>query len=122
MDSPETSGHWVSLGGRAWHIETVWHAARGLPVEEVPVACIREVDEDCWFNGGPATVRAVVDHARRIIDADLAQPVILASDGQVLDGMHRIAKAALDGRVAVLAQRLPVDPEPDWLVPKGVRS
>lgn len=72
--------------------------------------------------GGPAAVRAVVDHARRIIDADLAQPVILASDGQVLDGMHRIAKAALDGRVAVLAQRLPVDPEPDWLVPKGVRS
>lgn len=116
------SGHWVALGDRAWHIETVWRAARGVPVEEVPIDTIREIDEDCWFDGRPATVRAVVDHARRIDAADLARPIILASDGQVLDGMHRIAKAVLCGRTTVLARRLPIDPDPDWFRPDTDRK
>jgi hypothetical protein len=80
----------------------------------VPVEAIPEIDEDCWFNGQPATVRAVVDHARRIDQADLGLPIILASDGQVLDGMHRVAKAVLSGRPSVPARRLPIDPDPDW--------
>ncbi|MGZ4436975.1 MAG: hypothetical protein ACXVW6_05015 [Nocardioidaceae bacterium] len=119
METRGASGHWVSLDERAWHIETVWQAAEGLPVEEVPIADIPELDEDCWFNGAGVAVRAVVDHARRINEADLGVPVILASDGQVLDGMHRIAKAALHGHATVLAQRLRTDPDPDWLLPKG---
>lgn len=117
VEPHEGAGHWVSLGERAWHIETVWRAARDLPVEEVPIHTIDEIDEDCWFDGRPATVRAVVDHARRIWDADLAVPVILASDGQVLDGMHRIAKAVLCGQTTLTAQRLATDPDPDWLRP-----
>ncbi len=118
MEARGASGHWVALGERAWHIETVWQAARGVPVEEVPIDTIQEIDEDCWFNGRPATVRAVVDHARRMDEADLALPIILASDGQVLDGMHRVAKAVLLGRATVLARRLRVDPDPDWLLPQ----
>lgn len=109
--------HWVSLGERAWHIETVWHAAQGMPVEVVPVAAIREIDEDCWFKGGAATVRAVVQHALQIQEADLSLPIILSSDSQVLDGMHRIAKAVLSGYATVSAQRLSCDPDPDWLLP-----
>ncbi len=104
----------MSLGDRAWHIETVWRAAEGIPVEEVPLAAIRELDEDCWFKGGAATVRAVVQHVRQIQEADLSLPVILASDGQVLDGMHRVAKAVLSCHTGVLAQRLSRDPDPDW--------
>lgn len=117
MEGRGPAGHWVALGERAWHIETVWQAARDLPVEEVRIDSIREVDEDCWFNGRPATVRSVVDHARQIDRADLALPVILASDGQVLDGMHRIAKAVLHGHATVPARRLPSDPDPDWYLP-----
>lgn len=121
MEARGAAGQWVSLGERAWHIETVWRAADGLRVEEVAVDTIREIDEDCWFNHGAATVRAVVDHARRIEEADLTRPVILASDGQVLDGMHRVAKAVLHGHAMVLAQCLPRDPDPDWFLPEGGR-
>jgi hypothetical protein len=46
-----------------------------------------------------------------------ACPIILFSDGQVLDGMHRIAKAVLSGYATVPAQRLFCDPDPDWLLP-----
>lgn len=115
MNAPGASGHWVSIGERAWHIETVWDAAKGLPVEQVQIDAIGEIDEDCWFLFTTPTVREVVEHARRMSEADLAIPVILASDGRVLDGMHRIAKALLDRQVSVPAQRLPSDPEPDWL-------
>jgi hypothetical protein len=118
VDSQNLPVHWVSDGHRAWHIETVWKAARGLPVVQVPVDDIREIDEDCWFGGGgnSPTVRAVVGHTRGILAANSDVPIILSADGQVLDGMHRIAKALLDGRPAVPAQRLAVDPEPDWLL------
>lgn len=117
MEERGSSGHWVALGDRAWHIETVWQAAEGMPVEEVLVSAIREIDEDCWFHGEAATVRAVVQHVRQIQEADLSLPVILSSDGQVLDGMHRVAKAVLGGHGTVLARRLLRDPDPDWLLP-----
>src|SRR5690242_11429112 len=101
MEAAGAPGHWVALGARAWHIETIWRAALNLPIQQVPIDAIHEIDEDCWFGGRPVTVRAVVDHAQRIADADLTVPVILASDGQVLDGMHRIAKALLRGRTSI---------------------
>ncbi|MBL7259564.1 hypothetical protein [Paractinoplanes lichenicola] len=106
--------HTVSLGDRGWHVETIWRAASGLPVHDLPLETIPELDTDCWFNGHPPTVRAIIDHTRRIQEADLTRPVILSAGGQVLDGMHRIAKAVLIGRATVPAQRLPADPEPDW--------
>jgi hypothetical protein len=115
MDAPGASGHWLSEGDRAWYVETVWAAAEGVAVEQVPVDSLLEVDEDCWFRGQPATVREVVRHAQRILEADTELPVILSSDGHVLDGMHRISRALLDGRSTVPAQRLVNDPDPDWL-------
>jgi hypothetical protein len=39
--------------------------------------------------------------------------VILGSDGRVMDGMHRIARAMLEGRPTISAVRFEVDPEPD---------
>jgi hypothetical protein len=60
------------------------------------------------------TVRNVVEHARLMLTADLSYPVILGHDGRVMDGMHRIARALLDGVAEVSAARLPPQPEPDY--------
>jgi hypothetical protein len=59
-------------------------------------------------------VRAVVTHARLIRDVDPTYPVILGSDGRVMDGMHRIARAMLEGRTTIAAVRFVHDPEPDY--------
>jgi hypothetical protein len=32
-----------------------------------------------------------------------------------MDGMHRVAKAYLEGRATILAVQLEVDPEPDFV-------
>ena len=73
---------------------------------------VREVETVCWFDEGTAApaVRAVVEHARLMLDADLSFPVILAPT----DGMHRIARAMLEGRKQVSAVRFLTLPEPDY--------
>jgi hypothetical protein len=104
-------------GGRAfWWTERLWAAIEGLPVVQVPIAQIAEFDQDCWFDGRAPTCREVAEHSRRIERADLTKPVILAADGRLMDGGHRIARAWLNGGRVVQAVRFEVDPEPDWVV------
>jgi hypothetical protein len=105
-------------GGRGfWWTERLWEAAEGLPVYRVALADIAELDEDCWFGGRAPTCREVADHALRIMNADLNRPVIFGSDGRLMDGGHRIARAWLDGMTEVDAVRFRANPEPDWVVP-----
>jgi hypothetical protein len=88
-----------------------------LSREHVPLSAIRELDEPYWA-GDPTksiTCRQIADHARLIRDSDPAFPVILSSDGRVMDGMHRICKALLEGLSDIQAVRLLQDPEPDYV-------
>ena len=61
-------------------------------------------------------MRAVVDHAKRIIEADPAYPVIFNADGRLMDGGHRIGKAMIEGRSTVMAVQFESMPEPDEVV------
>ena len=79
----------------------------------MPVATIREVDEPYW--GQPITCRNVAEHARLIEEADLGFPVILSSDGRIMDGMHRVLKALMRGESHIRAVRFLTDPEPDFV-------
>ncbi|HMO41847.1 MAG TPA: ParB/RepB/Spo0J family partition protein, partial [Phenylobacterium sp.] len=89
-----------------------------LPVRDVPIADIAEFDLDCWFQGRHTpSVRAVAEHARRIFNADLAYPVILNAEGQLMDGGHRLARAWMEGLTEIKAVQFPVTPAPDWVVP-----
>jgi len=36
------------------------------------------------------------------------------SDGRVMDGMHRVCKALLEGRETIAALQFELDPEPDF--------
>lgn len=101
----------------AWDVHRLVELTAHLPHVEVPIGAIRELDEPFWFGGGSeaATCRAVAEHARLILEADLHYPIILGADGRVMDGMHRVAKAYLEGRDTILAVQLEVDPEPDFV-------
>lgn len=91
----------MSLEGRcAWDVRRLIDLSRDLPVIRVPLASIRELDEPYWRNesSGAMSCRDVVDHARLLRGGGgLSHPVILSSDGRVMDGMHRICRALLDG-------------------------
>jgi hypothetical protein len=101
--------------GRAvWYTKHLWSLASGLPVKRVPIDQFKEFDLNCWFGEDPPTCRKVAQHAKKIADADLSFPVILSSDGRLMDGGHRIAKARIAGELEVLAVQFDKDPEPDF--------
>jgi hypothetical protein len=112
---PEKHSHAVPGGRAYWWTANLWAAASDLSVIQVPIAQIREFDQDCWFGGRGPTCREVAEHARRIEQADLTYPVILGADGRLMDGGHRVAKAWLAGRETVDAVRFDADPAPDWV-------
>jgi hypothetical protein len=81
--------------------------SRDLQVVAVDVSTIADVDTVYWFDEVQTpTVRRIVEHMRLIDAVDVAYPIILGPDGRVMDGMHRIARAMLEGRSTIPAVRL----------------
>jgi hypothetical protein len=60
------------------------------------------------------TVRSVVEHALLIAEVDLSFPIILAFDGRVMDGMHRVARSLMDGNLTIHAVQFEKRIEPDY--------
>ena len=102
-------------GVDAWDVDRLIRLSAPLPIREVPIDSISEVDIDYWFAGSIEipTVRRVVEHVRLIGEVDPSYPIILGADGRVMDGMHRVARAILDGAPSIRAVRFAENPEPD---------
>jgi hypothetical protein len=100
----------------AWDVDRLIRLSVDLPVIEVPVDTIRDLDTAYWAlpEADHPTVRELIVHMRLVQDVDPAHPVILGCDGRVMDGMHRIARAILEGRTTIRAVRFARDPEPDF--------
>ena len=101
------------VGLRAWDVDRLVRLSGHLKSELVAVADIWEVDEAYW--GQPMTCRDVAEHARLIDEANFAFPIILSSDGRIMDGMHRVLKALINGRSQIEAVRFEIDPDPDYV-------
>lgn len=101
----------------AWNVHRLIELTNNLPRERVPISEIRELDEPYWSGqpGQNLTCRNVVEHTRLILACDFTYPIILSSDGRVMDGMHRVCKALLEGREDIEAVRFVSDPEPDFI-------
>lgn len=103
-------------GFDAWDIHHLIELSAKLPVKEVALSSITEIDSTYWFgaDGTPATVRTLVRHMELVNAADISYPVILGADGQVMDGMHRIARSLLEGRATIGAVQFDEQPDPDY--------
>lgn len=87
-----------------------------------PINMVKPTDFDLtkmfWFaNLEQASVFEVLEHFRRIMAVSVEDPIVLAPDGSVLDGLHRIARAVLDNRSSIPARQLLVEPEPICIIP-----
>jgi hypothetical protein len=99
----------------AWDVERLVELASNLPVLNIPLSSIDEIDSVYWIgaDGSSPTVRILVHHMELVNSADLSFPVIIGADGRVMDGMHRIAKSLLLGNATVRAVRFDEQPSPD---------
>jgi hypothetical protein len=108
---------WPGTNGLdAWDVDRLIELSQALPVIEVSISSIGELDSNYWFGEGfgPPTVRSLVAHMQLVQEVDPTFPIILGVDGRVMDGMHRVARAILEGRWTIRAVRLGVHPEPDF--------
>jgi hypothetical protein len=103
-----------------WDVKSLWERSVGLPAKQVPLDSFANFDKPCWLHPMQATVRNIAKHAKRIYDTDLNYPVILSSRGELMDGMHRIAKAWIMGFKEIAAVQFEMDPDPDriWPMPE----
>ncbi|HEY6843411.1 MAG TPA: hypothetical protein VI391_04530 [Thermoanaerobaculia bacterium] len=90
----------------AWDVGRLVELSRDLPRIEMSLS---DIERDSDWSGD------VEGHERLIDEADLAFPIILAADGRVMDGRHRIAKAIREGRTTIDGVQFENDPEPDYV-------
>jgi hypothetical protein len=98
-----------------WDVNRLLDLTREHLVVEIPLSRISELDEGFWFGTASPTCRAVAPHAKLIQDCDLTHPIILSSCGRVMDGMHRVCRALIEGRPTIAAVQFTTDPEPDYI-------
>lgn len=104
-------------GVLAWDIRRLVELARDLPVKQVQLSDIAELDETHWYNheGDSPTCRSLLEHMQLIDEVDLGCPIILDQHGRVMDGMHRVCRAVREGKGSVPAVRFAANPRPDFI-------
>jgi len=99
----------------AWDVDRLVARSCDLPVRAVQLSAIRELDEPILVDGKAPTWRTLAEHMALVLAADLAFPIILAANGDVMDGRHRVAKALQDGHATIDAVQFAEDPPPDFV-------
>lgn len=101
----------------AWDVLKLIRLSRDFPIKHVPLSAITELDEKYWYGdtGDEPITRDIAKHARQIYEADLSYPIILCSEGRVMDGMHRICKALITEENSVLAVKFDEMLPPDYV-------
>jgi hypothetical protein len=100
-----------SEGLLSWDVDRLVELSKAFPRKLVPLSAIRELEEGWLSRDEGASV--MFEHLKLIDEVDLSYPIILSASGAVMDGRHRIAKAARDGRKYIEAVQFEKDPQPD---------
>lgn len=82
--------------------------AKDLPRFDMPLAGMNLSDR-IWAQ---CDIYDLAAHCKRVRDADLSKPILLAWDGSIADGRHRIIKALITGQTTIKAVRLTYQPTP----------
>ncbi len=99
----------------AWDVDRLIELPKDAPIEEVALTDLPEIDSVYWFDSSdPPTVRKIVEHFRLMQEVDLSYPIIIGPDNRIMDGMHRVARALVEGRKTITAVRLLKVPDPDY--------
>lgn len=114
-------GHLCSLKRNGvkcyWQVEKLIEASRKLPVQEMQISeLLPRISNGSWYGSAQKpTIGSIIEHVERAIKADVTCPIILAEDGKVMDGSHRIVGALIKGIKTVPAVQFERDPEPGYV-------
>ncbi len=100
-----------------WNVNELVKKAEKLSIIEVPLSDIKELDEAFWYvenDENTPTCRSVANHAKLIEETNLKYPVLMCAEGRMVDGMHRVCKAYIQGMKTIKAVKFDPMPEPDY--------
>jgi hypothetical protein len=115
----DSHSHTIIKNGKrhVWFIKRLWKLTVNLPVFEFDVSSFKDFDDDIWFGDRvKPTVRKVLEHHQKVLNANCSYPIILSEDGVVMDGVHRICRAYVEGKKSIPAVRFEKTPEPDQIL------
>ncbi|ENV83853.1 hypothetical protein F941_00550 [Acinetobacter bouvetii DSM 14964 = CIP 107468] len=98
-----------------WNVHRLVELSANFQIKNVCLSEIRELNEAYWFPDTHPTTQQIIDHIQLIEGADLSYPIILCAEGKVMDGMHRVAKAALLKHERIDAVQFEQTPLPDFI-------
>ena len=110
--------HFRNIEGKMfiWNVNKIIAENKHLPIQSILVSEIREVDEPYWFEQSDhVTVRDFINHIQLINEASLDYPIVLCSEGRIIDGMHRVVKAVLLQQTHIKAIQLLHPLAPDYI-------
>lgn len=101
----------------AFDVHRLIELSQGLPVKLIDPKSLAELDLDHWYfhTSSKPTPRSFLEHMRLVLTANISYPIILDQDGRVMDGMHRVLKAMLEGVKEIPSVQFSEDPEPDFI-------
>lgn len=105
--TPDYDSQECNIGFNVWSVPRLVSLTSGLEVMSIPLAHLNVSDGYEWL-----TLRQMVGHIQCINNADMALPIILDENGEIMDGRHRIMRALLDGAKTIKAVRFSVNPDP----------
>jgi hypothetical protein len=98
--------------GNIWRTQTLIEKSKDLKVVPYEIDAGALVDENIMWK--LTNVRDYLVHYKRVQRADLCIPIILRSDGYIMDGWHRVIKAISCGTSTLPSRQFIVNPEPDF--------
>ena len=101
-------------GFYAWDVDKLVEPSQALPVIDVELSNIKELDEQFKEHRKSFTFRSVAEHMKLVQETHLNYLIILSKNGRVMDGMHRVIKALLLGHKTIRAVQFKADLKPDY--------
>jgi hypothetical protein len=109
-DLPWHHGQTFSFDGVTWSVGDLWGLVESQAPISVSVSELPDFDARVWVKRlSNVTPEWILEHAQRILAADLEYPILVTPEGYVADGWHRLSKARIEGRKTILVLRLPDD-------------
>lgn len=137
---PHTAEH----GDAVYDVQKLIDAAETIPSEIVPIAIFDSLKEQQYWHGadgvwlGPSNLISLaekhngdwnamaldalnwIDNLKKIRDADYENyPILVVGQDDVIDGMHRLTKAWIDGTKEITIKRFQSLP-PDAEIPRNL--
>lgn len=95
--------YYIDNDGNYYSVARLVDECKDLEPFDMPLAGM-DLDYEPWKG---ANLFELAAHVKRVMDADLDEPIILDWNGCLADGRHRLIKALTEGRDTIKVVRLP---------------